>query len=352
MFTTMVAGIGCNGAVRRIRAPNPQDVLSGRGGGINSHPGNKAYREWVRLRKEAYNLAVSKKEKTEVAMQVLRQVKQQDPPGRFLQKDPTAVRSGGHWWVEIDDSKALAKTTQALREGASRIRESHHLHGEANQQIPSAVKQENGNTKKRKRIIEEACSPTAVISMSATGAPARETTEIKLDASFLSPHPEKLLLPPPDSMIEPDVPFLSQEPEKMILPPPDYKMAIEKLQENVAEAKHLAEQEHDQQVEKEHPRSLVAPLTSNKAFNERYRHNYSNSTKTPIVSRPQLPNCDGSTTDIAASATTWNKQFNLLAIPDIDFFADTPYLNAYDPVFLSEKNDIFPLNEVPVPAPV
>lgn len=51
---TMLAGIGCGGAgtIRRIRQPNPQDVLSGRGGGINSHPGNKAFRQWISERKE------------------------------------------------------------------------------------------------------------------------------------------------------------------------------------------------------------------------------------------------------------------------------------------------------------
>lgn len=57
---TMVAGFGTS--VRRIRTPNPQDVLSGRGGGINSHEGNKVFRQWVNERKSDYNLAQNKKE--------------------------------------------------------------------------------------------------------------------------------------------------------------------------------------------------------------------------------------------------------------------------------------------------
>ena len=104
-----------------LRTPNAQDVLSGRGGGINSHKGNKTFREWVNQRKEEYNLAQNKKEKIAVAMQVVHQVHQQSPvPGRFLQRDTT---TSGQWWVEISEANALAKTTQALREGAPKIRQ-------------------------------------------------------------------------------------------------------------------------------------------------------------------------------------------------------------------------------------
>jgi len=339
----MVAGIGCNGAVRRIRTPNPQDVLSGRGGGINSHPGNKAYREWVRLRKEDYNLAVNKKEKTDVAMQVVRMVRQQNPPGRFLQKDPTAVRCGGHWWIEIDDSKALAKTTQALREGASKIREQSH------QQISTnAVKQdeqENENMTKRRRISEEAIAPTGEmppigsipvpvpLSVSAPLPPAVVTTEKERNVPYLAPNPKELIpLPTPDPKSEQDVGFLSQDPESMLLPHQDYKMALEMLQENVNEAKHMADQQHrqEQQLEKEqhlaHPKTLVAPLTSNKAFNEKYRQKRVNGLNIPrpIVGPSQQPNGDGSGTDIEVPATTWDKAFNPLNTPDLDF--ESPHL--------------------------
>jgi len=111
------------GAVRRIRSPTTSDVLLGRGGGINGHFGNKVFREWVRVRKEEYNLAPNKAEKTRVATEVMNQVKAQAPPGRFLQRDPTAGPPG--WWVEVDGARALAKTSQALREGAPQIRAAH-----------------------------------------------------------------------------------------------------------------------------------------------------------------------------------------------------------------------------------
>lgn len=111
-------------AVKRIRVPHPNDVLSGRGGGINSHVGNVRFREWVAVRKNDYTLAPSKADKARVAKEVIDLVEHQTPPGRFLQKDPTAVGGAG-WWVEIDEERVMAKTSQALREGAPQIRALH-----------------------------------------------------------------------------------------------------------------------------------------------------------------------------------------------------------------------------------
>ena len=97
---------------------------TGRGGAINSHIGNKTFREWVRVRKEEYNLAPSKAEKAKVAREVMDLVKSLDPPGRFLMQDPNCS-THQCWWIEVDETKALAKTCQALREGAPRIRAAH-----------------------------------------------------------------------------------------------------------------------------------------------------------------------------------------------------------------------------------
>jgi len=108
------------GAIQRIRTPTPTDILLGRGGSINSHPGNQVFREWVKTRREDYNLARSKQDKMKIARLVMDKV--HDAGGRFLQKDPT---TSIHWWVEVDDIRALAKTAQALREGAPQIRAAH-----------------------------------------------------------------------------------------------------------------------------------------------------------------------------------------------------------------------------------
>jgi hypothetical protein len=114
-------------ALRRIRIPHPNDILCGRGGSINSHPGNKTYRTWVHERKNNYNLALSKAEKALISREIINLVQAQDPPGRFLTKDPDPSPLMGKvvWWVEIDDVKAMAKTSQALREGAPAIRAIH-----------------------------------------------------------------------------------------------------------------------------------------------------------------------------------------------------------------------------------
>eukprot|EP00523_Entomoneis_sp_CCMP467_P011331 CAMPEP_0168739828 /NCGR_PEP_ID=MMETSP0724-20121128/11663_1 /TAXON_ID=265536 /ORGANISM="Amphiprora sp., Strain CCMP467" /LENGTH=520 /DNA_ID=CAMNT_0008787241 /DNA_START=301 /DNA_END=1863 /DNA_ORIENTATION=+ len=135
---------------RRIRTPHENDVLSGRGGGINAHEGNVRFRAWVSTRKNDYTLAPTKTEKTRVAQEVINLVRGQEPSGRFLQKDPTHVGMGG-WWVEIDEERVMAKTSQALREGAPQIRAAH-------QRDP--VKTKSGRKSTRK-VVAVATTPTS-----------------------------------------------------------------------------------------------------------------------------------------------------------------------------------------------
>ncbi len=112
------------GAVKRIRTPLKHDVLCGRGGGINSHVGNQTFRDFVKDRKNDYNLAQNKAEKARVAREVVDLVKAQNPPGRFLERESDNASSSG-WWIECSMAKALSKTSQALREGAPSIRAAH-----------------------------------------------------------------------------------------------------------------------------------------------------------------------------------------------------------------------------------
>mmetsp|Transcript_23368 Transcript_23368/g.34638 ORF Transcript_23368/g.34638 Transcript_23368/m.34638 type:complete len:385 (-) Transcript_23368:744-1898(-) len=127
----VTAGTGGT-AIRRIRTPHPHDVLAGRGGGINAHPGNEQFREWVKERKNDYNLAANKADKAVVARAVIDMVKVQNPPGRFLMRDPNG--GVGSWWIELDDVKTMAKTSQALREGAPSIRAQYKTEFQANKQ--------------------------------------------------------------------------------------------------------------------------------------------------------------------------------------------------------------------------
>ncbi|GFH61087.1 hypothetical protein CTEN210_17563 [Chaetoceros tenuissimus] len=110
-----------DGPLVRIRNPTKEDVLCGRGGGINAHEGNVAFRQMVHEQKERYNVAANKQEKAEISQQIVDQIKEKG--GRFLQKDDSrGYSSSGSFWVEIDNMKAIAKTSQALREGAPSIR--------------------------------------------------------------------------------------------------------------------------------------------------------------------------------------------------------------------------------------
>jgi len=94
------------------------DVLSGRGGGVNGHPGNKRYRALVNSAKDEYLSPRTKKlDKAHIALRIVKEVRESVPPGRFLKKDP---RSG--LWHEIGDAAAVRKTGQALRENSSEYR--------------------------------------------------------------------------------------------------------------------------------------------------------------------------------------------------------------------------------------
>ena len=93
------------------------DVLCGRGGLTNHHPGNIFFRSLVRTRQEEY-LRASKRDKANVAKEIVDLIRNQEPPGRFLKK----VSEKSNTWAEIGDRKAREKTSQALREGAPELR--------------------------------------------------------------------------------------------------------------------------------------------------------------------------------------------------------------------------------------
>lgn len=62
-------------------------------------------------------LKAKKKQKPNVAAEVVTKIRSLDPPGRFLKKDKETG-----WYLDIGDARAKEKTSQALREGAPLIR--------------------------------------------------------------------------------------------------------------------------------------------------------------------------------------------------------------------------------------
>jgi len=98
--------------------PNENDVLCGRGGRINSHPGNIRFRNIISVNKKEYLASTTKKlKKAHIAAKIVYDIRGLDPAGRFLKEDTDTGL-----WFDIGDAKAIKKTGQALREDAPDIR--------------------------------------------------------------------------------------------------------------------------------------------------------------------------------------------------------------------------------------
>jgi hypothetical protein len=103
-----------------IETVRKNDVLSGRGNGVNRHSGNVQLRDLINQEKESY-LRSFKKDKKKFAKDILTKIRAQTPPGRFLRTDKDTS-----FWYEIPDEGrrgALEKIRQGLREGAAELME-------------------------------------------------------------------------------------------------------------------------------------------------------------------------------------------------------------------------------------
>lgn len=113
-----------------VTEPNVNDVLSGRGGRINSHPGNVYFRELVNQHKYQYLAKeTAKLDKAKIADRIVRQIRNLNPPGRFLKEVPKTSH-----YVEIGDEKARKKAGQAMREKAPETRKVNEEMQHQNQQ--------------------------------------------------------------------------------------------------------------------------------------------------------------------------------------------------------------------------
>jgi hypothetical protein len=101
---------------RDIVTPHAHDVLCGRGNFANTHQGNRNWRRLVTVNKDLY-AALPKFQKQLLSQSIVSAVTSQDPPGRFLQRD-----SVSQLWYNVGESKAIEKTSQALREGGIQVR--------------------------------------------------------------------------------------------------------------------------------------------------------------------------------------------------------------------------------------
>jgi len=90
------------------------DVLCGRGGGTNVHPGNRRFRDLINANRRAY-LKARKNDKPAISRSIVRTIREMN--GGFLKKDEKAGL-----WFEIGDDGAREKTSQALRQRAPEMR--------------------------------------------------------------------------------------------------------------------------------------------------------------------------------------------------------------------------------------
>jgi predicted esterase YcpF (UPF0227 family) len=97
-----------------IKFYSVNDVLCGRGGGTNVHPGNRRFRDLVNANRRAY-LKAKKNVKPTISRSIVRAIRQMN--GRFLKKDEKK-----DLWFEIGDDCAREKTSQALRQRAPEMR--------------------------------------------------------------------------------------------------------------------------------------------------------------------------------------------------------------------------------------
>lgn len=93
----------------QICNPTDLDVLLGRGGSTNTHPGNIRYRQEVEKIRSWYSSCTTKSEKKEVSQLLIEYVNEYG--GRFLVKDGSTQQ-----WVLANPKTARKKTSQALRD--------------------------------------------------------------------------------------------------------------------------------------------------------------------------------------------------------------------------------------------
>lgn len=90
--------------------PAPMDVICGRGGKANTHPGNISFREEAKKLRNWYESS-SKSEKFTISAMLVDLVRERG--GRFLKRDDKQAGV----WLEADANDVRKKASQALREG-------------------------------------------------------------------------------------------------------------------------------------------------------------------------------------------------------------------------------------------
>ena len=99
--------------------PHDNDVLYGNGqdGTIKAHPGNENFRKLVDQGKPLYVTARSTRKKGPIVSKIVNQIRNLNPPGRFLLKD-----ANSNLWRDVGDKKARKKILTVLSGHALAVR--------------------------------------------------------------------------------------------------------------------------------------------------------------------------------------------------------------------------------------
>lgn len=92
-----------------ILNPSPNDIICGRGKSI-AHPGNQRFRQMIMERKDEYQAARRREEKTRITIEIVDKLRQGPNPARFLLKDQKL-----QLWVEVGEEYRKEKVSHALR---------------------------------------------------------------------------------------------------------------------------------------------------------------------------------------------------------------------------------------------
>jgi len=106
---------------QRIINPSKNDVLLGRGSGVNNHSGNEYFRNIVKKFQSEYIAAPDNYKKYLITMKIMESIRNLKPEGRFLLKDPKTKL-----WNDVGDEKTRRKISQALRENIPEMRNCSH----------------------------------------------------------------------------------------------------------------------------------------------------------------------------------------------------------------------------------
>jgi len=94
--------------MNELITPNDNDVLAGRGHGVNRHLGNKKFRAIVAGERSVY-AGTTDRHKRLIVSQIVEQIHNSYPPGRFLTETKGI-------WRQMAPEHSKKKTAQALRE--------------------------------------------------------------------------------------------------------------------------------------------------------------------------------------------------------------------------------------------